>query len=201
MWPDKGRATEHSLTPCRSYLGWQQALTDWAEPLQRQDACRGAKGLPHKRCYFAMPIRTQLSSSSRNLSQANIYTYQRKPKTIRFFWRQLPLKYVLQNKFAVRQTGRVPGSWLCYYPWGTAKLIPKIRAETGDPKQHLCHDTYFFKRSVITHGNWKQPWIRYFTKLSFKLKSDGRRHQASFSSSPCKHSNNYFCFMEQNNYQ
>lgn len=89
MWPDKGKATEHSLTPCRSYLGWQQPLTDWAELLQRQDACRGAKGLPHKRCYFTMPIRTQVSSSSRNLSQANIYTYQRRLKTISFFWRQL----------------------------------------------------------------------------------------------------------------
>lgn len=85
----KEGATEHSLTACWSYLGWQQALTDWAEPLQRQDASRGAEGLPHKRCYFTMPIRTQLSSSSRNLSQANVYTYQRRPKTIRFFWRQM----------------------------------------------------------------------------------------------------------------
>lgn len=113
-----------------------------------------------------------------------------------------PKIYVLQNKSAVRQTGRVQGSWLCYHPWGTAKAGTKDQSRDGDPKQHLCHETYFFKCSVITHGNWKQPWIRYFTKLSpqTKIRWEGAS-KASFSASPCKHSNSYLGSMEQNNYQ
>lgn len=123
-----------------------------------------------------------------------------KTKDYSFLLEAIALKSILQNKSAVRQTGRAPGSWLCYCPWGTAKADTKDQSRDRGQK-HLCHDTYFFKCSVITHGNWKQHWIKYFTKPSLKLKSDERGHQAFLSASSCKHSNSYFCFMEQNNYQ
>lgn len=58
--------------------------------LQRQDA-RNVPRASHTKdtalqCQSALPF----FSSSRNLSQANIYAYQRRPKTILYFWRQLP---------------------------------------------------------------------------------------------------------------
>lgn len=192
------REGNRALIDCLLELFGLAASTDWLGRASPKTRCfQRRRGPPTQKMLLYNANQNSTFFFLKEPKSGQRLHLPEKTKDYSFLLEANDLKYVLQNKFAVRQTGRVPGSWLCYQPRGTAKADTKDQSRDRDPKQHLCQDTYFFKRSVITHGNWKQPWMRYFTKVSLQLKSDGRGHQVSFSSSPCKHSNSYFCFMNK----
>lgn len=138
--------------------------------LQRQDACNAPRASHTKDT--ALQRQSALPFFLPQGSQVQpTFTLTREDQRLFFSFGGNYPKICSAKEICFKATGRVPRSWLRYHPQGTAKADTEDQSRGWDSKQHLCHNTYFLKRSVISHGNWKDPWIRNVTKLSLKQKS------------------------------